>query len=479
MRLNPAKGLLTSGCLMFLAIVLLAGCALPEQGLRSLPEYRVEPLAAGYARLNGFLSLKDSRAPAVRMEIDEMSILSGNSWMPLSSDLLLDSESIAAGQVFLGAIQLPEGLYSQLRFTVKGAHVRDVDGDWNEVAENVDVDIELTEPIYLDSESSVALFVSWDVESSIAGRDFTPVLQARGAIRQLPIDLLYVGCPDIDTVFVVRTDTNRVVDAFGVKGGPSWISAVQTGGDGFLYVLAERDRRVKIVDLSNFRTVDFFPAPLNDSPSFMTVDSRGRTAFLLDEKSGYASRINLNSGHVEARVHLDFRPHSATYLEDRGLLAVSLSLSQQVVLLDATTLDTVSRFTSAEKPRGLLAFGSDLYVAEQGAGTVSVYDLNNGRQLRRIMVGYDPVRLIYANNQIYVSHHSDPTLAVLIPGQQLVMREIPFLGAPREMSYDARSRRLFVIDEQQGGLGVIDVNANLLEDRVNFGARAVGLAVMP
>jgi DNA-binding beta-propeller fold protein YncE len=383
--------------------------------------------------------------------------------------------------MFLGAIVLPPGTYSQIRFSITRVQIGDATGTWKDMnGVPATVELSLGERFNLAADDSAALFVSWDVQKSLTpGGGFEPILQASAAIRQLPMDLLYVSCPDIDTIFVVRADTNHVVDAFGITGGPTWITAVQTGGDGFLYVLAARDRLVKVVDLSTYRTVDFFPAPLNDAPTFMQLDAENRVAFLLDEKSGYVSRMNLRSGYIEARTYLGFQPHFATYIEEKNLLAVSLALSQKVLLLDADTLENRGELSTGGRPQGLLFVDDLLYVAEQGDDTVAIFDLNSRRNLGRIVVSPGPMRIVDTGNQIYVSHRLATGVAALTPGQLSVFREIANLGRTTEMAYDPTFRRLYVVDEQSGGLAVIDVSANLLIGRVFFGARPDGLAVLP
>ena len=463
-------------------LLFLASCALPQQGVRQPQQYTEVPNRAGYARLNSFFTLKDSRAPAVRMTIDEVSVLDGNYWLPLNSQpLTIDSEKLADAQMFLGAIVLPPGTYSEIRFSFTSFQMGDATGTWKDMnGVPATVEISLAETIHLAADDSVALFVSWDVQKSLTpGGGFEPILQATMATRQLPLDLLYVSCPDIDTIFIVRADTNRVVDAFGITGGPTWINALPTGGDGFLYVLAAQDRLVKVIDLATYRTVDFFPAPLNDAPTFMQVDAAGRVAFLLDDKSGYVSRMDLRSGYIEARTYLGFEPHFAIYIEEKNLLAVSLALSQKVQLLDADTLESRGELSTGGRPQGLLFTNDLLYVAEQGDDTVAIFDLNSRRNLGRIVVNQGPMRIADTDNQIYVSHRMASNVVALTPGQLSVFREITDLGRTTEMAYYPTFRRLYVVDERAGGLAIIDVNANLLIGRVEFGARPVGLAVLP
>src|SRR6056297_1495464 len=112
-----ANILMRIGLVVLLPLLLLTACALPEHSPRQEPEYLGEPLLPGHGRLNVFFALKDSRAPAVRLAVDEIAVLEDDVWLPVTSQpRVLDSEEIADGQIFLGAITLPQGSYSRLRF---------------------------------------------------------------------------------------------------------------------------------------------------------------------------------------------------------------------------------------------------------------------------------------------------------------------------------------------------------------------------
>lgn len=475
--------MLKVSCLLWLlSLVFAGGCAMPvESGLKRPALFVVEPRLDGYPRLNSFLALRDGRSPSVRMTIEDIEVLAGDYWLPITrGPVVLDSESITGSQIFLGAVSLPPGHYNRLRLTLSSAETRTSAGGWSSLlVPTPALEIGLSEAIGLDDDDSKSLFITWDVQSSLEQENgFSPHLWATAAARQLPLDLLYVSCPDIDTIFVVRTDTNRVADSFGLKGRPTWISAAPQRSGGYLYALAAAERMIKLVDLSTYRTVNFFPVPLNDAPSFMTLDPNGEVAFLLDERSGYLSRMDLASGRIDARVLLGFQPQFARYLEEQNLLAVSLALSQKVVLLDPVSLVIRGSFSTGSRPQGLVAVDRQLYVAEQGDNTVAVIDLDQRSMQERIAVGFGPVRLLETANQIYISQEEGGSLAVLVPGQLGVMREIRNIGRPREMAYDPTYHRLYLADMESGGLVTIAVNDNYLLGRIILGAHPFALTVV-
>jgi DNA-binding beta-propeller fold protein YncE len=466
--------------LVILALTLFAGCSPPAQtviGQRAdLRSESDQP-----SRLTCFLVLKDSEGPAIRMEVTAIEVLADGLWLPIADGpVQLDSTAIGEGQLFLGGRAVPPGAYHRLRLTVNNGTLRQADGAYAVItSESVRLEVSLPEPLVLNRDESRILLLTWNVQESLGpGNILRPALEVSPQLRQLPVNLVYVACPDIDTIFLVRADHNWVVEAFGLKGGPTYLYLDPNPARQRLYVLAAHEATVKVVDLSSHRVVDFFPVPLNDAPTYMTISPDGRWAYLLDEHSGYLSRMDLGTGRIAARVRLGFRPQHAAYLESLNLLAVSLLSSNKVVLLDPLSLGVVRSFATGSAPRGLFANATQLYITEGGDNMVSVVDLAAQRTLSRIAVGLKPHRLMEADNVLYVSNYDSGSLSVLMPGQLGVIREVQGLGRPMEMVFDHFYRRLYVGENEAAALAVIDVNSNLLVGRVFLGARPAGMTII-
>lgn len=466
--------------LLLLLLAVLGGC-LP----RASSDH--EPLPAepqdGYntARLNCFLTLRDSEGPAIQMEIAAVEILADGLWLPLTRrSLLFDSAAIGDGQMLVAGRPMPPGTYQKLRLTVTQGALRQPDGKYAVIApELFQVVIPIAEAISLGSDESRSIFLTWDVQNSlVADSTLSPVLEAAPPLRQLPVNLLYVACPEINTIFLVRADKDWVVDSFGLKGHPTYMARDPDPTRERLYVLAVRDRVVKVVGLSSQRVIDVFPIQLNDAPTFMTISSDGSRAYLLDARSGYVTSMDLASGRTVARVRLGYRPEYAVYLPDQNLLAVSLALSQTVVLLDPESLATLSSIPTGNVPQGLLVFDNRLYIAERGEHSVFAFDLASRAGLKRQVVGFGPGRLQASDSQIYVSNRDGGSLSVLMPDQLGVIREIEGFGRPTEMVFDLFYRRLYVADEQAGSLAVVDTNSNLLRGKIDLGAKPTDMALI-
>ncbi len=469
-------------CLIGSVLLLMLGGCLPtykaETDYMEPPEFFSSTDSS--CRLNFFLVLKESEGPVVHMTVEALEVLADGLWLPVADGPLeLDAAEIGTGQRLLGSVTLPPGIYQRLRFTVAKGTLPQVNG-LNAVITSgpFQVEVPFTEALLAESNQSLSVLVTWDVLNSLDQNDnLSPALSATPAIRQLPVNLVYVACPEIDTVFVVRTDNNWVADSFGVKGSPAWLAIDPVQPDR-MFVYTSRDRSVKIVSLSSHRVIDTFVVPLNDAPTFMTISSDGRIAYLVDERSNYVSSLDLSTGRSLARVRFTSRPRHAIYIEELDLLAVSLALSQKVVLLDPSNLRVMKTLSTVSGPNGLLFLDNRLYIAEAGDHNVSVVDLANQRGYKRLAVGLGPRRLIATDNRIYVSNYQSGSLSVLLPGQLGVIQEIGGLGLPQEMVYDQIHRRIYITDEDSSSLAIIDSNSNLLIGRVALGAKPKGLAVI-
>jgi len=468
--------------LAVLLLVVLGGCVPVEKEDKALlADIGNENDTINTARLSLFLTLKDPKGPGVRLELTNLEILADKAWLPVTSaPLKLDSEKIVASQVFLGGRAVPPGSYGRLRFTVTQSSYRLGSGEYQPASTGPDtLELELASPLFIDKDDSQCLFLTWDVLESLERYEkFRPVMTVAPPLRQLFVDLVYVTCPDIDTIFVIRSDKNWVTDSFGVRGHPTYIAMDPDPSSQHLYVLASRESRIKVVELNSQRVVDSFSIPLIREASFMTISPDGNWAYVLDKRDSYLSLLDLQSGTLVNRVRTGYEPQYETYLVDRNILAVSSVISQTVSLRDPLNLNEVISIPVGYSPDGLLVSNNQLYIAERGANTVAIFDLETNQIKSRLSVGFGPRRLLDNGNQIYVSNYDDGSLSVIYPGQLDVGREIQGLGRPLEMVFDLNYSSIYVGDEREAGLAIIDSNINQLVGYIKLGARPLGLAII-
>jgi len=365
---------------------------------------------------------------------------------------------------------VPAGRYTSLRVTVNRAgRIRQHDKLFLAVPESV-LELPLPGDFRLEAGESRSLFLAWDEEASVRERAFfAPALTALPAQLPLLADLGYVSCPDIDTIYVIRTDSNRVSGSLAISGRPTRLAYDRERGR--LYVLAAAEASIHVVDAASNRVLDRFSIPMTANPSFLLMSPDGRWGYVLDEEGDHLLRMDLIQGVLDKRVRLGYKPRFLIRLPGSGQLAISSGRSQEVYLLDPETLATRQVLSVGNGPDGLLATEEHLYVAESGANTVAIFDLRSGQFNRRLNTGLMPRRLAQSDNRVYVSNHRDGTVSLLTSREPRVLREIPVGGAPLEMAASARSRWVYVADQTTGTLAVIDQTANRVVGRVELGVR--------
>ncbi|MEW6519017.1 MAG: YncE family protein [Thermodesulfobacteriota bacterium] len=427
--------------------------------------------SSGDARLSVFLRLKEPEGPNLWLKISNLEVGSHNTWFPLATarEEIQRKDVGANGQILAGRGGVPAGRYQSIRFTVEKAAL---DRDGEMIFLSVDkplVEINFPAELNLAKEDSTSLFLTWDTAGSMQG---TAVISPKMTVslQSIPLvtDLAYVSCPELDTVYIVRTDQNMVCGSLGISGKPTTLVANQA--ENRLFILAPKDSAVKIFELTSNRKIDQIRIPLSVKSTYMTVSSDGKKAFLLDEMGNNLLRLDLQNGTVDGQIRIGSRPKYMLYLEDRNLLAISCAYAQKIYFIDANSLAIVNTVDTGGTPDGMLARDNYLFVAESSSNAVSAFELPGGRNNFRINVGIKPRRLAFGNSHIYISNAGSGTVSLLRPGQLNVSRAIQVGGKPFEMDVSLIHQWLYVGDEQKGGVAVIDLSSNKVAAWIELGA---------
>lgn len=479
-RMNGLKGyVLFSVSCIFLAGMLLVGCTAPGGTGSSKRTLFALQDTVGEARLSVFMELQEPDGPDLWVKADKLEVYADETWYPISlaRTEIATKEIEEVDQIIVGRGGVPSGRYQRLRLTLdKAALEREGKRIFLALDDPV---IELVFPaqLTLTKGDSTSLFLNWDAAASL--RDsalLVPQMTATSQSIPLTTDLAYVACPDIDTLYVIRTDQNQVCGSIGMAGGPSRISVnVDTNR---LYVLTPEDSSIKILELTSNRQVDVVRIPMATKATDMVVGPEGEWAYILDEQGDQLLRLNLITGVLSERVRLGARPQEVIYVRDQNLLAVSSAYDQKVVFLEPTSLNLVKTIATRGRPDGILVLDDSLYIAESSTNTVTVYDLVSGKSRARLNVGSQPRRFIYNNNHVYVANYGGGSISILLPGQLNVSRQIRLGGKPWEMDIYASRQWLYVCDAAGEGLFVIDLSSNRLVRTIELAAASLGLAVV-
>lgn len=433
---------------------------------------------SGTTRLSLFINLKKPFTTNIWIKLKSVELFTDGNWVPfLDGPLELDTASIGNGQAYLGRKIILPGHYERIRFNVEKAAIRQ-NGEMVRLAMNTPlVEILMPAGITIKKEASESLFVVWDVDASLPRPALlTPVMTAAPQAIPLTKDLAYAACPDIDTIYLIRTDKNWVSGSIGVPGRPTYLAIDSVHNR--LYVLLEGKTAINVLELTSNATIDTIHIPLPITPTFMTVSPDGLFAYVLDEHLNSLVRMDLTTGMLDADATIGEKPQFALYLQDHEQLAVSSGNSQTIFLVDHELLTVQEEIEVGIAPQGLLLWENLLYIAETGSNTVTLYDLYSRQIIDRRHIGLAPRRIHESNGQIYVANFGDRSISILMAGQTNIAKEIALEHPPLEMASSTIRQWLYIGNGKRGGLSVIDLSANRLIGHIDFGAVPVGVAAL-
>ncbi|MFH7319816.1 YncE family protein [Desulfurivibrio sp. D14AmB] len=464
---------------LLLALLLLAGCQASAPGrLQGLALER--PAGENEALLSLFLHLDQPDSLGLWMEVTEIELVGEQLVVPLTlvrEPAELAGPEIGEGQRFLARGVVPAGVYDGLRLRIgRAARLRGQEKLFLATPEPEQL-LPLPGDFRLRGGESRTLFLAWKTEDSLRDRAFlVPALVVQDQAMPLLADLAYVSAPELNTIFLLRTDHNRVCGSLAIPGGPTRLAF--DARRELLYVLAAQSGVIHVVEAATSREVDRIRIPMVSNPSALRISSDGLWAYILDEGGDDLLRLDLLRGGLDQRVRLGYKPRGLVLVEDWGLLAVASALSQEVYLLDPETLAVKEVLAVGSGPDGLLAQGDYLYVAESGANTVGIFNLRSGRASARVNTGFMPRRLVGDSERIYVSNHRAGTVSLLAPRQQRVLREIPVGALPLEMAISSQNRWVYVAEQGTGNLAIIDQATNRVVGQLELGTRPEHLLVI-
>jgi DNA-binding beta-propeller fold protein YncE len=444
-----------------------SGCEVPgEHGVAS--------------RISFFLSVTRIAAPHLKLQLVSVEILRDGLWIPISSEArALDTETIGSWQVLLGQNAFLPGNYEKVKLTFgTEAILTSRDASSVLILPETVVELPFPSPFNLPSPASESFFIDWDVDASFAGPALGPLAFSLNPARPSPItaNQIYVACPDINTVYSVSTDKKWVDGSFFVAGRPTYIAIDDLRQK--LFVLCQDDGDIKIFDLVTNSLVDVIGLPMTFRPKFMWVNGDLTKAYVIDDL-GNLSVVDLQTGSVAVRGKIGQQPGYVIHIPETQTIAVSSRMDSTVYLLDDQTLAVKDRIIVGSSPAGILQKDDFLYIAEELADRVTVFDFKLRRKVDSLAVGYSPSRLVGLDSKIYVANGG--SLSLVRTQNNKVAREIPVAGHLFEMVVSEKEQLLYVgkkVEGECGGsLGILDITSSKIIGEIEIGSWPRGIVI--
>ena len=457
---------------VLLFVFFLGGCAGGGTMGRTAPR-----VTADQSLVSLYLSTTGVSTEKIELTIDGLALLVGDVWIDLPAEAQrLQRQTLEGRQLLLGVGAFPVGECRRLRFNVKEVRVG---GQGGAQVSDQAIELPLTRPLTLSGSGSTCLFVDWQLQPSQPGEaPFVPRFSAHGQELPLGRDLAYVVCDDINTLYLLRTDTNFVTAALGLPG-PLGELAVDSRRRR-LYVLSTGDRAIHVFSSANTQYLERIPLSITVGPRNLCLSADGSTAYVSDPATNRVLKVDLARGVVAAQEIVGFRPERLHYFvaDGRAWLAVSSPTAQRVYLLNGDNLALLREIPAGLETDSMLFYNEQFYVAERGSSSVSSFDYRSGRQLSRITVGWEPVYLLGFDNKIFVSNLKDSALSVFHAGQNSTARRIPLESSPFVMAASERRRQLYIAHREAHSLSVLDLSSEKIIAETMLGGSPYFVAIL-
>lgn len=470
---------------VWLTTLLLLSCFLTIStgcGPAASPPGHLLDQGAGKGRLSFFIDLQGFRGPNLIMQIASIELLNKEGLWQASTfePITVKAGEIGKGQKFLGRMIMAPGDYGGLRLIVREAAVASESGGESPLQlEKTRYEKIFSSPLRLEEGDSQSLFFTWDTKSSLHDNVFVPALSLVSRQARLIADAAYVACPDIDTVYMISTKDNKVIDSIGIEGGPMYLvgenSAVRQDK---IYVLTGRSRELIVFSASANEIIERYSLKMLDKIAHMAISPDDTWAYIVDRNRGDLIQLDLQNGFIANQVRLNYGPNYITYLESANLLAVSLGISQKVVFLNPETLEEFGSVSTSASPEGLATWQDQLLlVAETGSNTMMIYDVNSNMLFKRVMLDFQPKRILASNSTVYVTNYGARSLSIIQPGQFDLSRSIHLSGRPLELAEDPQNRWIYVGNEEEKSIDIIESTINAVVGSIELGTRPSGIIV--
>ncbi|WP_370693790.1 YncE family protein [Methylobacterium sp. NEAU K] len=216
--------------------------------------------------------------------------------------------------------------------------------------------------------------------------------------RRVPVPAQAFGLaasPDGASLFVGDWSGDRILRVSCVDGAVEGTVAVGhvpahlvLDRRGRLYVADRESRQVSVVDTGTMTRIAVVPT--GDAPFALALDPDETRLYVANVRSGDLTVIDTDTLRARATVAAGRMPYGVAVTADGARILVTNQHAAAVTVIDAAGLGIVATVAVGPYPEGVAVAGSRAYVANWFSDDVSVIDLSTLRETARLPVAEGP-----------------------------------------------------------------------------------------
>lgn len=450
--------------LWLISALLLVGCTVyPPTETR-----HTDLSVAGYITL--FINQSATESP-LEISISNVDVFAEPLWYPLDSpqQMLQTTQN----QQLIAAATLASDRYTRIRFQLTIATRA------GKLLRQEQTELHLAEPLDVKAGSSRCLFINSQITRQTLDQPLQQQLQLLTQRPPLVDEMLYILCPEIQTLYLAKMSPLQIVAAYGI--GEDIADMVIDKRRKILYLLDRRYRQIKKFDTINQSLTDRISLPLTDRPSYLGLSDDGRTLYVSDPANQKILQLDAGSGNLLQQQTSSYQPgqiHPFTY-QQQDYLAVLFPQDQQLQVLTAETMAPLYNTPVGIQPADVIFSDQALFVSDSFSRQILKIAPLSGNTLARINTAFAPGKLASdpLNRNLLIGLCRQQAIAFLPFGQQLVARRVDTGGCAEDLAVARQRRLLFAALGAQQQVKVFDLPSEKLLRTLNLAAEPGAIVV--
>jgi sugar lactone lactonase YvrE len=403
-------------------------------------------------------------APDFRLELKDIELNTKQTWLTCKAPQVKQERS--SRQRLVAIDSLPATAYEKIRFRVELYSEEDV------LLRTEQVELAITNHLILKESGSTCLFIQCALSPYNLDRSLPTLFNVDTQEPPLADNLLYVLCPDLATLYIVRTDQFIVTAAYPLQGKIT--DMVVDNQQRLVYFLDRQRQQIQRWDGISQQMTDRIPLPMTQGPEGLAISDDGKDLFVTDTVNRQLLKIDAETGTRLAQINIGHEPSRPYWYKHNGQprLAVISQGDQQLHILNADNLATIADVTAGQRPYETIYANETLFISDVFDHQVIQLNPDNGTIQARIPTAGSPTAMIddEINRNLIIAQQSRNNLALLPYGQQLIARQVEAGHSPQDLAMSHKRRLLYIADKNTHSIYVLDLPSEKVIQIIEIGS---------
>ncbi len=300
------------------------------------------------------------------------------------------------------------------------------------------------------------------------------------------VNKIYVANFGSDSVSVIDASTNTVVNTIAVGIEPFDIAF--NPNTNLVYVVNGGSDSVSVINGDTNTVINTISVGID--PIAIAINPDTNTLYLANQGSDTISVIDGDTNTIVGSIDVGTSPVQFGVNPSTNKIYVANQGSDTVSVINGDTNTVVDTIVVGDAPSaiGVNPITNKIYVANRGSDNISVIDGSSNTVVASTPVGNLPISVVVnpKTNMIfvYVANLFSDSVSVIdgtpgSPTENQILANIDVGDAPSDIDINPNIDKIFVTNNQDNSVSVIDGSSNTEVAVINVGLSPVGLVVDP